>query len=231
MNNVTNKLIDELIIEESPNLNLPANEAELKIRFNYGDWSIDCMDDFLDITNPVIRNTLRQISSHQCLNAIFPCSDKLKKHFLNNMSGCLGEMAKESLEGITPTKKESTQAQIALIETATEQMADCEKFRWQELMQQLPETQLAEEPNLDLLLPLDDEKTKLWMDSINTTQLINAVCLDDDWHELYQQKITYQLSERAKEMITDDIYNYRPQFAWEVEIARLLITSFANRIK
>ena len=231
MSNVTNKLIDELFTYETPNTSLPANEAELRIKYNYGSWSIDFMDDFLDITNPVIQNTLRQISTHQLLNAIAPCSDKIKNHFLDNLSGQLRAIAIEDMKGITPTKEAFTQAQIALIETATEQMAECEKFRWQELMQQLPDTQLTEEPNLDLLLSLDEVKTKLWMDSINTTQLISAVCLDDDWHELYQQKIIHQLSERAKEMITNDIYNYRPQFAWEVEIARLLITSFANRIK
>ena len=223
--------INELLSSKPPEIKSIPNEAEFKQMSGFGNWSIENMNDFLGMTNPVIQSTLRQIPSHLLLNAIFPCSDELKKHFLDNLSGRLRQISIEELKGIAPTKKESAQAQTVLLESATGQLADYELSRWQKLMSKLPDQPLAKEADLSFLLSLNGEKTKLWMDNIHIDQLVHATCLDDEWYELYEQKIEPQFSEPAKKMITNHIFDQKPQFTWEVEIARLLITTIAKSVK
>lgn len=217
-----------------PKPKLVPNEEDLKQRFPVGEWSVDGLEDLLDMTGPAIQRILRMISSYELVNALYLCSDELKQHIITNMSRRADEMLEDDLKMVhpattPPSSLEIKGAQEELIRISTEQYAEMEQEEWDKLMYLLPSEPLPHELDLNLLFSLDVNATKNWMEKVvSMEQLVHAVALDDEWYPLWEKEIEPQISKKALELLAEDIETLQPQFSWQVEVSRRLITFHAQ---
>ena len=227
--NELNKLTDSLLSVELPAKILP-NEEELKQQFPFGDWSVDSIEELLDVRYKGIQEILRHMSGEQLIHTIYQATDELKQYMFSNMSGRYSEMMQADLAKAKPSQLEIKEAQLELMRVAKEQVALLEQREWEELMLLLPKDPLPDKADLAQIFSMNENDTKAWMDKVKLIILIHAMAMDDEWNTLWEKKVEPLISKKALDLRESEMDSLLPQFAWQIEIARRLITYHATTI-
>ena len=206
------------------------NEAELKKRFPLGQWSIESVEDLLDTNCFTIQMILPHVDYQYLLHVLYSCSEKLKQYIFYNMSDRYKKICKFDLAAESPTFEEQEKARDALVYVSTEVIAQLEEKAWQQLMLKLPKQPLPMDADLDKLKALNDREIKELIEKLDLETFIHAMALDDEWHTLWENKVKPLISKKALDLRESEMDSLLPQFPFQVEISRRLITYHAERI-
>lgn len=200
------------------------NEAELKKRFPLKQWSIESVEDLLETNCFTIQMILPHIDYEYLLHVLYSCSEKLKKYIFYNMSERYEKICQFDLAAESPTFEEQEKAREALVYVSTEVITQLEEKAWQQLMLKLPEQPLPMGTDLDKLKALNNIELKELIKKLDLETIIHAMALDDEWHPLYEEKVNPIIRNKMKEYTEKELDNMLPQYKWQPEIARRLVT-------
>lgn len=203
------------------------NEAELKKRFPFGQWSIESVEDLLETNCFTIQMILPHIDYEYLLHVLYSCSENFKQYVFYNMSGRYEKICQFDLAAESPTFEEQEKAREALVYVSREVRTQLEEKVWQQLMLKLPEAPLPNVPDFKAVFALNEKQTKDWVEKLELEQLIHAMALDDEWHQLYEEKVEPLIRNKMEECTEKELDNMLPQYKWQIEIARRLVAYYA----
>lgn len=218
----------ESVLLDKPQEKAVQNEPELKKRFLLGNWSVDSVEDLLEVNCFTFQMILPHIEYEYLLHVLYDCSGNLKEYILYNTTDRYRKIIEFDLAAEAPSLDEINKAREAFVEISSNMITLLEKKEWQQLMLKLPANTLPLEPDLNSVFSLNEKRTKKWVEKIELEQLIHGIALDDEWHELYLQKVELLVKNKLEEYSEEELDKMLPQFKWQTEIARRLITYHAG---
>ena len=200
----------------------------LKQRYPHGQWSFKSVEDIPSLTNKSLQLIVRELTTAEIVNVLYPCQKQIQQRVLNNISRVISDMLIEQMAKVEPNLEDIRAAQEKFVSFANETLKKQELKIWKEWMVRLPDDPLPEKPDEDLILSLIDEQTVKWIDSITWVDL-NRLIWIDSWQSVLEKKVQpYVWKDRfAKERLSAES---RPQFQWEVEITQCYFTAIAKRL-
>lgn len=204
------------------------NNSDLKQRFSYGDWKLETMEELLDLNEPVVRAILSLIPSDTLVVALHNETKEIKDHFLNNCSERLRKHLIDQMKTAGHSLSAIQAAQEVLLSITQEQCSQLEQRLWDEMISTLP-TENLPEGDIKLIYSLDHPETKRWMDKTPIKQQLQILTDDDDSAQFWETKMKPVIGEKEAGIIEQNWEKYEPQFSWEIEISRALVTSHINK--
>ncbi len=189
-------------------------------------WDSSSLEQCLAASDQFVQRCLRECYSDSIVTAL--CGDDIdavRKRLIENMSGRTQELMLEDIEKASPSAEEIESARNDIVQVIEREKVTYEQELWEEYHSFLPPKAL--ETDLAYLKSLTPEQRNVVFEEMDHSLMIIVFSSSPEWRSLFDS--TNQLfSDRAVELLTDDIESEKIDYPWVPELGKRVMTHLAK---